>query len=74
MDKYSSWKRATEQFYAAEHFLNVTYHSLQEPKLFIGIIYNIFSSLEAGMDTILSHYKVPKTSFLEKVKEMEKRK
>ena len=52
--KYS-WQKANQQYEAAKHFLNVTFPSLQDPKLFIAIINNIFSSLEAGIETILAH-------------------
>ena len=68
MNKQSSWERAVQQYEAANHFLNVTFPSLQDPKLFMGIINNIFSSLEAGMDTIIIHQNklVPK-KFSEKL-------
>ncbi|MDP3734224.1 MAG: hypothetical protein Q8R37_03265 [Nanoarchaeota archaeon] len=70
----SSWKKAVKHYDAAEYFLNVTYPSLKDPILFIGIITNIFSSLEAAMDSVLIHGQnqgmVPKgaTTFLEKLR------
>lgn len=70
----ASWKKAVKHYDAAEYFLNVTFPSLKDPILFIGIITNIFSSLEAAMDSVLLHGQnqgmVPKgaTTFLEKLR------
>lgn len=71
---HASWKKAVKHYDAAEYFLNVTYPSLKDPILFIGIITNIFSSMEAAMDSVLIHGQnqgmVPKgaTTFLEKLR------
>jgi len=50
-----SKEKAIQQYDAAFHLLNVTFPLVRDPKLLIGVINNIFSSLEYSMDTILEH-------------------
>ena len=46
-------KKAQQHFDAAQHFLFNTYPVLKDPKLLLGIVTNIASSVEAAMDAIL---------------------
>ena len=61
-----SLKKARLQYDAAHHLLHVTYPLVKDPKLLMGIVNNIFFSMEAGMDAILKYGRelrlVPKTA------------
>jgi len=46
-------KRAQQQYDAAFYLLTVTFPTAKDPKLLMGVLYNIFSSLESTMETIL---------------------
>lgn len=47
--------QAQQQYDGAFHLLNVTFPSIKDPKLFLGVINNIFTSLEKSMEAILTH-------------------
>lgn len=48
-------EKARQQYDAAFHLLNVTYPLVQDQKMLIGIVHNLFSSLESSMDAILAY-------------------
>ena len=48
-------KKAIQQYDAAFHLLNVTFPLVKDPKLLMGVINNISTSLEYCMDTILAY-------------------
>ncbi len=48
-----SREKAQQHFDAAQHFLYNTYPVLKDPKLLLGIVTNIASSIECAMDSIL---------------------
>jgi hypothetical protein len=50
-------EKARQQYDSAFHLLNVTFPLVKDPKLLMGIIYNIFSSMEYSMDAILNYEK-----------------
>lgn len=56
MNSSSSWEKALQQYEAAEYLLKVTFPFIQEPKLFLGIITNLFSSVEETINSLLEDY------------------
>ncbi len=48
-------ERAHQQYNAASHLLKVTMPLVKDPKLFLGILHNLFNALEASMDAILAY-------------------
>ena len=48
-------EKARQQYDAAFHLLNVTFPLIKDHKLLLGVMYNLFSSLEASMDAILAY-------------------
>lgn len=48
-------QKAVQQYDTAFHLLTVTYPTVREPRLLLGVLENIFSSMEATMDTILAY-------------------
>ena len=50
-----SQEKARQQYNAAFHLLNVTFPLVKDPKLLMGVLHNVFSSMEANMDAILSY-------------------
>ena len=47
--------KARQQYDAAFHLLNVTFPLVKDPKLLIGIVHNVFMSMEYSMDAILNY-------------------
>ncbi len=47
--------RAYQQYDAAFHLLKVTFPLVRDPKLLIGVVHNLFSAAEAGIDAILAY-------------------
>jgi len=54
-DYLLSKEKARQQYDAAFHLLHVTYPMVNDPKLLIGIISNLFSTLESSMEMILKY-------------------
>jgi len=54
-DYLTSHQQAQQQYDTAFHLLTVTYPHVHEPQLLLGVVQNIFSSMEAAMDTILAY-------------------
>jgi hypothetical protein len=54
-DYLLSVQKAHQQYDAAFHLLNVTFPFVKDPKLLMGVISNILSSLEHAMDAILAY-------------------
>lgn len=48
-----TFQQAEQQLASAKYLLDVTYRTIQDPKLLIGVITNIFSSLEQAITTLL---------------------
>jgi flagellar biosynthesis chaperone FliJ len=48
-------EKAKFQYDAAFHLLTVTYPLIKDPKLLLGIISNLFTSMESAMSAILSY-------------------
>ncbi len=48
-------EKARQQYEAAFHLLNVTFRSVNDPRLLIGVINNISQSLEYCMEAILAY-------------------
>jgi hypothetical protein len=48
-------EKASQQYDGAFHLLNVTFPMVRDPKLLMGVVNNIFNSLEHGMDAILAY-------------------
>lgn len=58
LDNYLSLKeKASQQYEVAFHLLHVTFPLVKDPKLLLGIVHNIFSSLEYSMSAILEYEK-----------------
>jgi len=55
LDSQTSLNKAIRQYKAAHHFLNVTFPLIKDPKIFPGILINIFSSLKYSIEAILHH-------------------
>ena len=53
MEQKSHWETAKQQYDAAFHFLNVTYAVVNDPKLLVGIVHNIHTSMEQAMTALL---------------------
>ena len=49
--------KSLQQYEIAFHLLQVTFPLVKDPKLLIGIINNLFASLEHSLDTILNYEK-----------------
>lgn len=47
--------KAIQQYEGARHLLNVTYPMVKDPKLLLGVINNINSSLEYSIEAILTY-------------------
>ena len=54
-DYLAAQEKARQQYEAAFHLLKVTFPVVKDPKLLMGVLHNLFSSLEAGMDAILAY-------------------
>lgn len=55
-DDYLSLKgKARQQYEAAFHLLHVTFPLVKDPKLLMGVIHNLFSSLEYSMSALLDY-------------------
>ncbi len=53
---YSAYKaRAQQQYDAAFHLLKVTFPLVKDPKLLLGVVHNLFASMEASMDALLAY-------------------
>ena len=50
---------ARKQYEMAHHLLNVTFPSIQDPKIFIGVLHSIHDSLENSAKAFLKSHKVP---------------
>ena len=50
-----SFEKALQHFQGAYHLLNVTFPTVRDPKLLMGVIRNLSQSLEHAMDSILHH-------------------
>ena len=48
-----TFQKSEQQLVSAKYLLNVTYRTIQDPKLLIGIITNLFSSLEYAFTALL---------------------
>lgn len=48
-------EKALQQYEAAFHLLHVTFPLVKDPKLLMGVVHNIFSSLEYSMGAILDY-------------------
>ena len=46
---------AIQKYEGARHLLQVTFPMVKDPKLLLGVIHNISSSLESSMDAILAY-------------------
>lgn len=47
--------RALQHYEGAFHLLHVTFPLAKDPKLLLGVVHNIFKSLEASVDAILEY-------------------
>lgn len=54
-DYASSRQKAIQQYDAAFHLFNVTFHLVKDPKLLIGVAGNVMRSMEHGMDAVLAY-------------------
>src|SRR3989344_7866280 len=55
---YLSYRtKALQQYEIAYHLLNVTFPLVKDPKLLVGVMQNIFNSLEFGVEAILDYEK-----------------
>ena len=54
-DYLAAREKAHQQYETASHLLKVTMPLVKDPKLFIGILHNLFNSLEASMEAILAY-------------------
>lgn len=50
-----SFQKSEQQLASAKHLLHVTHHTIQDPKLLIGVIINLFSSLEHALTSLLTY-------------------
>lgn len=48
-----TFQKAEQQLASAKYLLDVTYRTIQDPKLLIGVIITIFSALEQAITTLL---------------------
>lgn len=48
-------EKAVQQYDAAFHLLKVTYPLVRDPKLLMGVLHNLLSSLEHSMDAVLAY-------------------
>ncbi len=55
MPYHSAKEKAQQQYEAAYHLLHVTFPLVRDPKLLMGVINNLFASMEYSMDTILKY-------------------
>ena len=55
VDYLQARSKALQQYDAAFHLLNVTFPLVNDPKLLIGVVHNIFSSMEASMGAIMAY-------------------
>lgn len=55
-------EKAWKQWKAADHLVYVTYPLVDDPKLLLGVLHNLYNALEAGM-----HHRVGKGSFVASV-------
>jgi len=51
----SSKEKAYQQYNTASHLLNVTFPLMKDHKLLLGIVHNLFNSLDAAMTAILQY-------------------
>jgi len=51
----SAKEKAYQQYNTASHLLNVTFPLVKDQKLFLGIVHNLFASVEAAMTAILQY-------------------
>ncbi|MBI2662540.1 hypothetical protein HYX11_03715 [Candidatus Woesearchaeota archaeon] len=48
-----TFQKSEQQLASAQYLLNVTYRTIQDPKLLIGVITTLFSSLEHALTAVL---------------------
>lgn len=49
----NAFQKSEQQLASAKYLLDITYRTIQEPKLLIGVITNLFSSLEHALTALL---------------------
>ncbi len=54
-DHHIYHQQARQQYDNAFHLLTVTYPTVHEPQLLLGVLQNIFNSMAASMDSILAY-------------------
>ncbi len=54
-DYLAAKAKAKQQYDAAFHLLKVTFPLVKDPKLLLGVVHNLFASMEATMDAILAY-------------------
>ena len=50
-----SFQKSEQQLISAKYLLDVTYRTIQDPKLLIGVITNLVSSLEHALTALLTY-------------------
>ena len=63
-----SLDRAQQQYETAFHLLNVTFRSLQDPKLLLGVVYNLSRAVEFALDVLLAEEHITKKLLTKELK------
>jgi len=70
-DYLASWNHALQQQHTAEHLLEVTFPLSKDPKLLLGIIYNLSSSIHLALDALfLKEGIIPKPELNQKISDL----